>query len=520
MKAHLVGSGLASLAAAVHLIKDGGLLASNIYVYEADAGIGGAMVMAGEPSTGYILPAGRVFEAKYRCAFELFSAIPSVNDPQKSIKDEIMAFNERYGSFDKMHIVGRDLEIIKSPHFGLSTRDRLSLVRLALTPEAMLDDRRIEEFFSEEFFSSEFWFLWAPLMGSLRQHSAIEMRRYFNRFLHLLPDLSTMTMVLRTPYNQYDAIVRPITQWLQRQGVTFLTDANVTDVEFAPSIERTTANSIEYVHQGVATTVDVSPDDLVLVTNGSQVTDLAIGTETEPPNLQLKGRSWALWERLAKGRPEFGRPDVFFGEQHVKDTKWMTFTVTTEDPTFFELMTKLTGSEPGRGGLMTFRDSNWVFTLAIFHQPEFIDQPRGVLVWWGFALYPDRIGNFVKKPMTECGGAEVLEEVFRHLKFEVQLDSLVKSSSCIPCVLPYADSVWMPRRRTDRPQVVPKGSTNFAFIGQFSEVPLETIFTMEYSMRSARTAVFSLLGLKGEIPPVYQGQLDIHALSAALKTLS
>jgi hypothetical protein len=43
------------------------------------------------------------------------------------------------------------------------------------------------------------------------------------QFLHLLPDLSTMTFILRTKYNQYQAIVEPIakcstsrpTIWLQ-----------------------------------------------------------------------------------------------------------------------------------------------------------------------------------------------------------------------------------------------------------------------------------------------------------------
>ena len=62
MKAHLVGSGLASLAAAAYLIKDGGFLGTNISIYEAGSQLGGAMGKLGGPSTGYILPTGRVFE--------------------------------------------------------------------------------------------------------------------------------------------------------------------------------------------------------------------------------------------------------------------------------------------------------------------------------------------------------------------------------------------------------------------------------------------------------------------------
>lgn len=520
MKAHIVGGGLASLAAAAYLIKDGKFLANNIRVYEASDMLGGAMGMAGGPSTGYILPTGRVFEKEYRCTLDLFSFVPSASDPEKSIRDEVIAFNDRYGYHDKAHIVGRGREIVRSAHYGLSMRNRLELVRLALTPEAMLEGRRIKEYFSEDFFQTEFWFLWAPLMGSLPQHSAIEMRRFINRFLHMLPDLSTMTKIYRTRYNQYEAVVEPIANWLKRQGVKFLTGAQVTSVEFEPSLEMITANSLEYTQDGTRATVQVARDDLVIITNGSQATDLSVGSMSEPAHPKLEGRSTALWFRLAHGRPEFGRPEVFFGEEHVGDTKWMTFTVTTADPTFFELMTDFTGSEPGRGGLMTFKDSNWLLTLAIFHQPEFIDQPSGTLVWWGFAIYPDRIGNFVKKPMSECCGAEILEEVLRHLEFDDKRAAIIQSSTCIPCILPYAGSVWMPRNRTDRPAVVPKGSTNFAFIGQFSEIALETIFTMEYSVRSAREAVSSLLGLKTDIPPVYQGQRDPQALYDALKLLT
>jgi oleate hydratase len=96
-----------------------------------------------------------------------------------------------------------------SPHFGLSLRDGFDLARLALTPESMLDGRRIEEFFSPRFFSTEFWLLWSTIMGSLPQHSATEFRRYMNRALALFPDLSDMRHVLRTPFNQYQALPAP-----------------------------------------------------------------------------------------------------------------------------------------------------------------------------------------------------------------------------------------------------------------------------------------------------------------------
>ena len=182
-------------------------------------------------------------------------------------------------------------------------------------------------------------------------------------------------------------------------------------------------------------------------------------------------------------------------------------------------MTALTGSEPGSGGLVTLKDSSWLVTLSIFHQPEVIHQPPGTRLWWGFLLYPRRPGDFVKKPGVGCTGAEILEEVLRQLRFERQLNAIMASSVCIPCDLPYVNSVWMPRRRSDRPRVVPERATNLGFLGQFAEVPQEVAFTIEYSARTAREAIHRLLRRGPAPPPVYQGQYDPAALFAAFKTL-
>jgi oleate hydratase len=122
---------------------------------------------------------------------------------------------------------------VHDPHFGLSPSDGLALGRVSLTPEAMLDGRRIDEFFSPEFFKSEFWLLWSTIMGSLPQHSVIEFRRYMNRFIYLFSDLSTMAGVLRSPFNQHEAFIKPLVAWLRPRGVNFLTGAFVQDIGFA-----------------------------------------------------------------------------------------------------------------------------------------------------------------------------------------------------------------------------------------------------------------------------------------------
>jgi oleate hydratase len=210
MKAHVVGGGFGGLAAAAFLIRNAGLSGQDITIYEADERLGGAFSLGGSVETDYILPSGSVFDAEFRCTFDLLETIPSASDPAISVKDEFFAFNSRHPFSDRARIIDRNGHIVHGPHFGLSLRDRLDLVRLALMPEAMLDGRRIEEFFSAQFFSTEFWLLWSTIMGSLPQHSVIELRRYMNRFLYLFPDLSDMSHVLRTPLNQYQTIIEPM----------------------------------------------------------------------------------------------------------------------------------------------------------------------------------------------------------------------------------------------------------------------------------------------------------------------
>ena len=80
-------------------------------------------------------------------------------------------------------------------------------------------------------------------MGSLPQHSAIEFRRYMNRFLYLFPDLSDMTGVMRTPLNQHENFIEPLVAWLRPRGVNFLTGAFVRDIGFAPSPDRITVRA-------------------------------------------------------------------------------------------------------------------------------------------------------------------------------------------------------------------------------------------------------------------------------------
>jgi oleate hydratase len=222
-----------------------------------------------------------------------------------------------------------------------------------------------------------------------------------------------------------------------------------------------------------------------------------------------------LWKQLAEKHKGFGDPSVFFGDDKVADSRWVTFTVTTTGKEFLDEITNLTHSGTGSGGLLTLKDSGWVISLSIFEQPEILSQPPGAWVWWGYGLFPEKLGTFVKKPMHECTGREILSELLQHLKFPTT-DRIMESSICIPCNMPYINNIWLPRKRGDRPPVVPEGVTNLGLLGQYVELERDIAFTFEYSTRSAWEAVRLLKG--GPAPPaVYRGECDPTGVWAATK---
>jgi oleate hydratase len=134
-------------------------------------------------------------------------------------------------------------------------------------------------------------------------------------------------------------------------------------------------------------------------------------------------------------------------------------------------------------------------------------------VFWGYSLFPDRVGNFVPKPMAECHGAEILRELCGHLRFDPET---VASANCIPCRMPYITSMFMPRMRNDRPLPVARGSWNLAFVSQFVEIPDDVVFTVEYSVRAAQMAVYELLDIDRKVPPVTPHDKSLRAQFEAL----
>ena len=499
-KAYLVGSGIGSLAAAAFMIRDGGIPGSSITIFESMPIAGGSLDGGGNADTGYTLRGGRMLTTdNYECTWDLFKSIPSLSAPGRSVYEETVAFNERNISHSNARLVDKNRFRVNVKSMGFTMEDRLELLRLSETDEAALGTTRITDWLSPGFFRTKFWYMWATTFAFQPWHSAVEFKRYLHRFMLEFPRIETLAGVKRTVYNQFDSLVRPLLSWLQSQGVHVMMNCTVTDLDLRTEAGQHTVTRIHFEGKDGAEFQEVADDDLVFFQNASMTDASSYGSMTSAPAHRTKHDSggWALWEKLAAGRPEFGNPAAF--NSRISESYWASFTVTLKDNAFFSQMETFTGNRVGTGGLVTFIDSSWFMSVVLAHQPHFIGQPGDVQVFWGYALHPDRVGDFVAKPMSECGGAEILRELCGHLKFDA---ACMANANCIPCRMPYITSMFMPRAAGDRPLPVPRNSKNLAFVSQFVEIPDDVVFTVEYSVRAAATAVYQLLKLDREVPPI------------------
>ena len=521
-KVYLCGGGIAALAAAVFMIRDADVLGQHITIFESLDRLGGSLDGGGSPERGYSLRGGRMFESKYLCTFDLFASIPTL-DGKTTVTAETLAWNERMptSSKSRLSLHGKRQT---APAFDLPESDILTIERLVFESESVLGRSTIADQFSPTFFTTSFWLMWCTTFAFQPWHSAAEFRRYLLRFTHMVSGFNRLNGILRTVYNQYDSMVRPLQKWLEERGVVFQFATRITDLGIREDSGRKTVKSLAYERRGddgapIKGEVIVREHDYVLVTLGSMTEGSSLGDMQHAPELQGKDShgAWALWEKLARGRPEFGNPHAFDGD--IDASKWLSFTTTLSDPLFLRLLRDSTGNVPGEGGLITFPESNWLMSIVVPFQPHFIGQPDTVSVFWGYGLYVDKPGNFVDKPMTACSGQELMTELLGHLRFDAQAEAILAKTICIPCLMPFITSQFMPRGEDDRPTVVPAHYGNLALIGQFCEVPDDVVFTVEYSIRSAQMAVCALTGSKREPPAVYKSTFNAHVLLKALRAL-
>ena len=523
-RAFLIGSGIASLAAAEYLMRDGHMKGNQITIYEQSGMPGGSLDGAGNPEDGFVVRGGREMEAHYECLWDLCSQIPSIEEDGRTVLDEFKELNDIDPNFSNVRSIYNRGEKRRRTDLGLSEKNSKELTKLLLAKEENLGAITVEEYFDKSFFETDMWLYWRSMFAFEPWHSLVEMKRYMERFIHLLPGMSTMRDLLFTKYNQYDSLVLPIKNLLVSKGVSFEYNTTVTDLKFESAGNKKTVTEICLNRNGEDDVVKTSAEDFVFFTNGSMTENSTLGDMDTPPVLNTsEGAIWRLWKNVAAQDDSFGKPEVFCG--NIDKTKWESYTITANGTKMKKLLEdfaerKFLPNRTATGGIITVKDSNWLLSVTVNRQPQFKNQPDDCTVAWAYGLYPDNKGDFIEKKMSECSGKELLQELLYHFGIdENDMQPYIDECIVIPAMMPYITSQFMPRVKGDRPEVIPENSVNLAFLGQFCEIKDDCVFTVEYSVRSAIMAVYQFLNLDKKVPEIYGSQYDIRALSDALKTL-
>lgn len=519
--AYLIGSGLAALSAACFLVRDGQMNGKRIHILEKDPIAGGACDGFEYDGLGYVMRGGREMETQFECMWDLMRSIPSIETEGISVLDEYYWLNKKDPNFSLQRATinqGEDAGL--DGKFALSDQGAMEIMKLFFTPDEALYDRRIDELFSEEVLNSNFWLYWRTMFAFENWHSALEMKLYVKRFIHKVGGLPDFKALCFTKYNQYESMILPMVKYLEAHDVQFHFNTKVVNVEFDIQGDKKQAKRIEILQDGKQDYIDLTENDLLFITNGGCVENSSYGDQDSPApyNHEIKpGGGWDMWRKIAAQDPAFGNPDKFCSKPD--ESNWMSATVTTLDDKIPPYVQKICKRDPFSGGvvtggIVTAKDSNWLLSWTFNRQPQFRNQPKGQLVGWIYGLFSDVPGNFVKKTMKECTGKEICMEWLYHMGVPVdQIEAMAtESARTVPVMMPYITAFFMPRAAGDRPQVVPKGSVNFAFLGQFAETARDTIFTTEYSVRTGMEAVYTLLDIDRGVPEVWGSTYDVREL--------
>ncbi len=522
--AYIIGSGLAALTAACYLVRDGQMKGEHVHILEKEKLAGGACDGWKYEDVGYVMRGGREMDNHFEVMWDLFHSIPSIETEGVSVLDEYYWLNKEDPNYSLCRAtVNRGEDAHTDGKFDISDKGAMEIMKLFFTPEEDLQDKKITDFFDDEVLNSNFWLYWRTMFAFENWHSALEMKRYIQRYIHHIGGLPDFKALRFTKYNQYESMILPMIKYLESFGVQFHFGVKVVNVQFDCRPERKLATRIDVIRDGQEESIDLTENDLVFITNGGCVENSTMGSQNKPAEFRTEikaGGGWDMWRKIAAQDPAFGNPDKFCGNPEL--CNWMSATVETLDQRIIPYIKKICKRDPftGKvvtGGIVTVKDSSWLLSWTINRQPQFREQPKDHCLVWVYALFSDKPGDYIKKPMRECTGKEICMEWLYHLGVpENEIEDMAEhSANTVPVMMPYIDAFFMPRAIEDRPKVVPDGAVNFAFLGQFAELPRDTIFTTEYSMRTGMEAVYTLLNVDRGVPEVWGSVFDIRALLEA-----
>lgn len=306
-----------------------------------------------------------------------------------------------------------------------------------------------------------------------------------------------MTCLDITGYYQYESVFLPICRFLQNLGVDFQFGTKVTDIVIFSSNGCQTVSRLDVIQRGLELQIHLCRQDIVIMTVGSTISGSVTGTNSLPPVWQPIGtegqldQNWLLWLELDSRNGKFGNPYNFC--TRLSESICESFTITTQDTAFFNYLNSLSRSSSRDGVFISLRESPWRLNVCVPIQPVFPQQPDDVHVLWGFASFPRCKGKYVKKAMPKCSGAEILVELLGQLNVPSELH--IRHTITIPRVMPRMSSFLLARSLHDRPDIIPRDTTNIGLVGQFVDIPQYSCVDPSYSVRSAQVAVSRLMGV-------------------------
>ena len=527
--AYIIGTGLAGLTAAFYLVRDGQMPGNHIHLLEKLELAGGSCDGYKDVHKGFYMRGGREMDNHFEIMWDVFRDVPSIETPNVSVLDEYYWLNKHDPNYSLCRATvnkGEDAHTDKL--FKLDKDSAMALSQLFITPEVNLEDKKISDVLPESFWETNFWLYWQTMFAFQKWSSALEMKRYLCRYVHHIDGLPDFSALRFTKYNQYESMILPLIEYLKKHDVDVQFGMDVKNVVIEDVDGKKTAKELIYVKDNKEQSIPLTADDLVFITNGCCTDTSCYGDQTHAPDLSHivngQGESWDLWKNIAKQakHDEYGHPDVFCSDTEA--TNWMSATVETSNEDIIQHIMNICKRDPRAGkvttgGIVTVKDSvnNWFLSWTINRQPQFRSQNKDTVLVWLYALHTDTEGNYIKKAMRDCTGEEICQEWLYHIGMDESKIKDYSENACntTTCFMPYINAFFQPRKNVDRPNVVPEGAVNFAFIGQFAETPRDTIFTTEYSMRTGMESVYTLLNVERGVPEVWGSQYDIRELLRA-----
>ena len=533
-KAIMIGAGLSNMAAAVYLIQEGKWSGDQITFYALDnyGSNDGSPTQdvkddywnknhPMENQKGYIARGGRMLNYRtYVDLMDLLDRVPSMTEPGLTAAEDTRQFDAAHPTYDKARLLAGGQGIVDGGKLGLNNKSRKLLTQLIMMPDSQeekLDNITIADYFKDntEFFESNFWFMWETTFAFRTRSSAQELRRYMHQMIYEFTQIEHLVGVNRTRYNQYESIMKPLINYLEKEGCHTVLNRRVVDWKFKDSKmqDEITVTGLHMVNTKTDENefVPVDDDTAVIFTNGSITDSATLGDFNTPAAENMDyGAASSLWKKASDHFYNLGNPDKFFADRDASE--WVSFTLTTKNHLFLNEIARITTQEPGNA-LNSFISTEPVtplgqkdvtMSIVVHHQPHFTSQKPNETVLWGYFLYPRRHGEIIDKPYIEMTGKEMLQELIGQLSkvdpgpiniSEKEEEIMGSVINCIPVYMPYASALFNNRAKSDRPKVIPKHSTNLAFTGEFVEQPYQMIFTENSAVRSGEIAAFHFAGI-------------------------